>query len=136
MFTDVGLPDGEENPVSVNLSSCLALREFTTNTSIIERPSSWIETTLSTINLQATLLKRITIDVRGQLPSPDIGDQVRTEAWESVEDILLRIASKFDSDSKFELFFLTNPKYDEGEIKLGMFLERLVKVAVVKFASA
>ena len=90
---------------------------------------------LSTINAQATQFKRVTLSVHRQLSSPDIGDQVHMEAWESVEDILYELALKLDSESKFELIFMANPTYDEEEIELGEFLDRFTEVAAVKFAS-
>jgi hypothetical protein len=134
LFAD-RLPDNEGNPVSVSLSPCLALRELTTNTVTIKRPSPWIETMLSTVNFQATQFERVTINVQCQLSSPDISDQVQMEAWESIEDILYGLALRLRSSSKFELVFVANPTYDE-EMELGEFLERLVEVAVVKFARA
>lgn len=135
LFTDNGSPDNEGNPVPVSLFPCISLREFATNIATIKRPSLWIEAILSTVNLQATRLKRVTINVQRQLSSPDIGDQVHAEAWESIEDILYGLALRYDSNSKFEVIFVANPTYDEEEIELGMFLERLAEVAVVKFAS-
>ena len=134
-FTDDDPLDNEGNPVPVSLSPCLALREFATNTTTIKRPSVWIEATLSTISFQATQLKRVVINVHCQLTSPDIDDQVHTEAWESLEDVLYGLALKLESDSKFELVFVANPTYDEEQIDLGEFLERLAEVAVVKFDS-
>ena len=134
LFADHCLPGIERNPVAVNLSPCLALRELATNTVTIKRPSLWIETMLSTINLQATHFERVTINVQCQISSPNIGDQAQTEAWESVEDVLYGLALKFDSCSRFELVFVANLTYDEGDIELGGFLERLRKVAVVRFA--
>lgn len=134
LFADDELPDNEGNPAIVNLSPCLALREFATNTQTIKRPSLWIETMLSTIHSQATQFKRVTIDVDRQLSSSDINEQVHTEAWEDVEDILCGMALRLGS-GMFELVFVANPTYDEQQIRLGEFLERLVQVAVVKFAS-
>ena len=136
LFTDDRSPDNEGNPVSVSLSPCLALRELATNTVTIKRPSPWIETMLSTISLRATQFKRVTINVQCQLLSPDIGEQVHTEEWESIEDILYGLALRLNSSLKFELVFVANPTYDEEEIELGEFLERLVEVAVVRFARA
>jgi hypothetical protein len=122
--TDDRLLDNEGNPVPVSLSPCCALRELATNTVAIKRPSPWIEMMLSTINTQATQFKRVTLSVQRQLSSPDIGDQVHMEAWESVEDILYGLALKLDSESKFELVFMANPTYDEEEIELGGFLDK------------
>ena len=133
-FIDYCLPD-EGNPVPVDLHPCRALRELATNTVAIKRPSPWVEMMLSTINVQATKFKRITLDVQRQLSSPDIGEQVHTEAWEDVEDILYELALKLDSGSNFELVFKANPTYDEEEIELGEFLERFREVATVEFAS-
>jgi hypothetical protein len=90
---------------------------------------------LSTISMQAIQFKRVTISVQRQLSSADVSDQVQTEAWESVEDIFYGLALKLDSGSKFELVFVANPTYDEEEIELGEFMERLAEVAVVKFAA-
>ena len=90
---------------------------------------------LSTINARANQFKRVTLSVQRQLSSPDIGDQIHTEAWESVEDILYGLALKLNSESKFELVFMANPTYDEEEIELGGFLDRFTEVAAVKFAS-
>jgi hypothetical protein len=135
-LTDDCLPDNEGSPILVSLSPCLALREFATNTVTIKRPSVWIETMLSTINSQATRFERVTIKVQTQLSSSDIGDQAQTQAWAIVEDILCGLASRLDSDSNFELVFVANPTYDEEDIELGEFLERLREVAVVKFANA
>lgn len=134
-FTDYWSSDNEGNPVSVSLSPCCALRELATNTVAIKRPSPWVEMMLSTINVQATQVKRVVLDVQRQLSSPDIGDQVHTEAWEGVEDILYELALKLKSESNFELVFMANPTYDEEEMELGEFFERLREVATVKFAS-
>lgn len=134
-LADGNLPDNEGN-VNVSLAPCYALKELATNTAMIKRPSPWIETMLSTINLKATQFKRVTISVQRQLSSPDIDDQVHADAWESVEDILYELALKLDSSSKFELVFVANPTYDEEEIGLGEFLERFAEVGVVKFANA
>ena len=90
---------------------------------------------LSTINTRANQFKRVTLSVQRQLSSPDIGDQIHTETWESVEDILYGLALKLNSESKFELVFMANPTYDEEEIELGGFLDRFTEVAAVKFAS-
>ena len=90
---------------------------------------------LSTINAQATKFQRVTLSVQRQLSSPDIGDQVHMEAWESFEDMVYEMALKLDSESKFELIFMANPIYDEEGIDLGEFLGRFTEVAAVKFAS-
>ena len=90
---------------------------------------------LSTINVQATQFKRVTLSVQRQLSSPDIGDQVHMEAWEGVEETLYGLATRLDSGLEFELVFMANPTYDEEEIELGGFLDRFTEVASVKFAS-
>ena len=90
---------------------------------------------LSTLNVQATQFKRVTLTVQRQLSSPDIGDQVHTEAWEGVEEILCGLASRLDSGPEFELVLMANPTYDEEEIELGGFLDRFTEVAAVKFAN-
>lgn len=133
--TDGCLLDSEGNPVSVSLSPCHALMELTTNTVAIKRPSPWIDTMLSTISVQATQFERVVLGVQRQLSSPDIGDQVHAEAWESVEDILYELALKLNPESRFELVFMANPTYDEEEIELGGFLDRFTEVAAVRFAS-
>jgi len=133
--TDCRLLGVEGNPVPISLSPCTALAELATNTIAIKRPSPWIEMVLSTISMQATDFKRVTLSVQRQLSSPDIGDQVHMEAWESVEDILYGLASRLDSGSEFELVFMANPTYDEEEIELGGFLDRFTEVAAVKFAN-
>ena len=133
--TDDCLLGNEGNPVPVSLSPCRALREFATNIVAIKRPSPWVETTLSTINAQATQFKRVTLNVQRQLSSADIGDQVHVETWEGVEGILYELALRLDSESKFKLVFMANPTYDEEEIELGDFLERFTEVAAVEFAS-
>ena len=131
--TDDHLLGSGGTPVPVSLSPCLALTELATNTIAIKRPSPWIEMMLSTISMQATQFKRVTLSVQRQLSSPDIGDQVHMEAWESVEDILYGLALKVDSE--FGLVFMANPTYDEEEIELGEFLDRFTEVATVAFAS-
>lgn len=133
--TDDRPSDSEGNLVHVSLSPCFALTELATNTVAIKRPSPWIEMMLSTINTQATQFKRVTLSVQRQLSSPDIGDQVHMEAWESVEDILYGLALKLGSESEFGLVFMANPTYDEEEIELGGFLDRFTEVARVEFAS-
>ena len=90
---------------------------------------------LSTINAQATKFEKVTLSVQRQLSSPDIGDQVHMEAWESLEEMLYDLALKLDSESKFELIFMANPIYDEEGIDLGEFLGLFKEVAAVKFAS-
>ena len=90
---------------------------------------------LSTINVQATQFRRVTLSVQRQLSSTDIGDQVHMEAWESVEDVLYELALRLDSESKFELVFVANPTYDENEIELGGVLDRFTEVGAVKFAN-
>ena len=90
---------------------------------------------LSTITTQAAHFRRVTLSVQRQLSSPDIGDQVHIEAWESVEDVLYGLALKLGSGSEFKLVFMANPTYDEEEIELGGFLDRFTEVAAVEFAS-